>query len=162
VLKKKSESAWDIRMISPDIVVRNDAETSVRFHLKKYVPATKIDDIYVDEQLLDAKIVEDSLSAFLESSPNSIDSINIIYKNNIDLAKVDIARTDKRVSRLRKIADIRDTILGRTAVGRWIVHAYYNGRYSKKNAMLFGFFFLLMAIGGSGLALRVRRARRNK
>ena len=159
--KKRRDGARDIRLLSTAATFRNDTDATVRFHLKKYMPDTKTSDFYVDGELFDATLAGDSLSAVLELPSNASDTVHIILKNDVDFSNVNIARTDKSIARLRKIADFRDILLSKTAVGRWIVQSYYSDRFSKKTVLFVGALFVLAFIGGSGLVFRNRRARRN-
>jgi hypothetical protein len=82
--------------------------------------------------------------------------IEVVYANDLDIAKTDISKSSLRIQAIRRLSDFRDDVVSKTAIGRWFIRSYSeNG--DVWNRSIGGAFALILVIAACSYWRRTRR-----
>lgn len=151
-VKKRADGAWDVQMMSNKVTLHNEKENHAVYFLQKFEPGNaEYSMVRSDGQMLELRRDGDFLLGRLDLVPHASITVQILYKNNFNPLDTDVSKTDAHVARLRKISDIRDLMMSKNVVGRWVIKLYYNNNHSKKEmlylAVLITFTFVVGTCG---------------
>ena len=84
----------------------------------------------------------------------------IRYKNDLDLASVDISKSSTRVYLLRMVSDFRDITLSKYRAGRAVTKYYYKDEMSQMIVILCGCALIIFGLCGMGFLRLIMKRRK--
>jgi len=124
--KSRPDGNRDIRAFCASIDLVNDQQHGLTWFVEK----AEISDVPIRRVLVDgaphAYTVSDGrLRLAVEAAPHQSRRIDIEYEDDFQVARVDIAKNDPRVNRIRALSDLRDCTLTQNVLTRSAVDFYY-------------------------------------
>ena len=157
LLKLRDDGNYDVRTYSGTIRIDNDLRRDAVFFVEKdegfELPLT----VLVDGQPYSYQRSGTRLLTQLLIPKGSSREITIRYRNDLNIAGIDISKRSLRIQGIRRLSDFRDDVVSRTALGRAFIRAYTENE-AAWNRMLIILAALLVAVTS---AWSVRRAKRH-
>jgi hypothetical protein len=126
LVRRAENDAFDVRMLSSEIELRNQEQRTAVFHVEREAdPSAAAGGVTVDGMPADVERTSDGWRLTLEIPAGAVRDIRAVPQNDFDVTRVDIAKTSTYVSMLRRASDFRDMYLSKSSVGRTITRAYY-------------------------------------
>jgi hypothetical protein len=166
--RARPDGDCDVKAFCRDIDLTNDGAEEVTYYVEKEETADPpVRHVRVDGADHPYTMTGDHLRLTVIVPTHQTRRIDIEYEDHFQLARVDIAKNDRYVNRLRALADFRDCTLARNAVTRPMVDFYYaTGLYRLGLKRAGGLCLAVTAGAGIGgwklLRLMRQRARRRK
>lgn len=128
LLRKRSEGAYDVRMLANEIELQNlTGHDAVEFHIRRSEnPTQKGIVAEVNGKPVAFDWTENNNVSFrVIVNPGESEVVRIQYPNDLVLAKERLDGSGARVWALRHISDFRDITLSRSSLGSRFVSTYY-------------------------------------
>src|SRR5260370_976190 len=126
LVRSRRDQDSDVRAYSPDFYLTNSGKHRVVFHVRKpenFIPGIAL--IKVDGDPQPYRNLKWDISLDFSLEPGQSRNVEVLYQNDLNLGRIDIAKTNFRVNLLRRISDIRDLKLSRSNLGRDVADFYY-------------------------------------
>lgn len=121
--KLRYDGNYDVLALSSNFILINTHHHDVTYFVRKEESFSfPIKQVTVDDQQYSYKKSEKDLMLEVCLPAGESRHIVIEYENSLDLASIDISKSDARVNRLRRLSDYRDMILSKNVVGRFLTH----------------------------------------
>jgi hypothetical protein len=149
----RPDGTYDVQAFAPSFTLSNPSNRAVVFHVRKaenFEPALKT--VQAGGAPTDYKKEEGEISFEVNILPGEAKSILLTYANDLNLARIDVSKKDRRVMATRLLSDVRDNVLSTNAVGEVVIRLYLK----MGSASL----FLVMALAAAMLALWGLRRRK--
>ena len=158
--RARQDGNFDVLAFCRNLKLENEKSRDVTYFVTKeesFFP--KIARVTADGELYPYESCGGYISVTIDVPAGGSRLVAIEYENNLDLTAIKTAKNDLRVNRLRKISDFRDMVLSRNALGRGLIHAYYDtGIYKLGLKRLTVYSIILATIVGVGSWYLTRRA----
>ena len=166
--KIRADGNYDVRAFCKTFELENTQKRNLTYYIQKaesFSPPIK--QVTVNGRLYPYERSVGDLCLTIDIPAGQSRLIDIEYKNDLDLAGVDISKNDARVRRMRRLSDFRDITLSRGILGRAFINVYYRtGLYKRglKQLLIISFALAVaICLGGSYcLARCIRRHRMKK
>jgi hypothetical protein len=122
--KLRDDGNYQIRAYSGTIRLHNDRQRDTTFFIEKDEDFTLPLSVFVDGQPYAYQRVGSRLCLQLPVPAGMSREIAITYKNDFNLARIDIAKRSLRINAIRHLSDFRDDVVSQTRVGRWFIQSY--------------------------------------
>jgi hypothetical protein len=128
LIRRADDGTYVVRAYSPDIVLHNPDRTVRKFRvIKADSGSVPVLQVLVDGRSIPYSRPSDGhLQIQLTVPHGEVRHIQIIYRNDFDPAKEDLAKRSLRINLLRHLSDIRDQYLSAGPVGNFIQQYYYD------------------------------------
>jgi len=148
IQKLRDDGNYDIRTFCKSSILENTFKREITYFIRKQESfSPPIKELTVDGQPYPYERSGNDLTLKLIIPPGKYSYIDIQYKNDLDIASIDISKNDLHVYLLRKLSDFRDNTLASNIIGRTFVYYYYQkGFYKFGLKRLLGLFFLLTVL----------------
>jgi hypothetical protein len=158
-VRERDDSGYDVLVFSSSLDLENPFANDVVFHLQKPESGSAlIASVTAGGQPVPFELRGGVLHVSVAVPAGQARRVEILYKNNLDLASVSVAKTSLRVHVLRKISDYRDITLSKSSAGRALTDFYYKHPRSTVILLVGGAgFFVLVCWGVWRLARRKRQ-----
>jgi hypothetical protein len=149
LLKLSEDANYDVLSFAGSFHLDNTSGREVVFNVRKQESGSAaIDSVSVDG-LDHGFVVRDGyLELSVSVPPGESRSVAVRYKNDLDLASIDVSKSSLRVNLLRKASDFRDITLAESAVGRVLIEFYYKHKLTPARAVVWGCAFIFLCMGG--------------
>ena len=147
--------------LSSQIVLVNPSNRPSKFHIHRdNTEAALIRSVYINGRPAAYEAARTGVDLVAQLGPGQDSKIEIAYKNDLNLAAIDISKSSLSVNTLRRSSDARDLWLSRSIMGRRVEYAYYHAPASS-NALGIesAASFALLCVAGYMISKRVRRKR---
>ncbi|HTV04890.1 MAG TPA: hypothetical protein VME86_05940 [Acidobacteriaceae bacterium] len=161
LLRSSDDGGYDVFTFSSSVRLKNTSTTAEVYHIVKREPdASMIQSVTVDGVPVRFTIEKGLLHCRMTIRAGQARKLLITYKNDLDLASIDIRRKSLRVYLLREASDFRDIWLSRSSLGQAAI-AYYYGRNESPTWVLafFGLIFLFAAVAAWAVFASFKRRR---
>ena len=116
---------YDILAFSPNLSLANPTVHSVVFHVRKaesFKPPIR--SLFVDEVVQTYQATSDAIAFDVAVPARQQRNVQLVYGSELQLATVDVSKTNRMAGALRLLSDFRDNVLSRTAAGRMAIRLY--------------------------------------
>jgi hypothetical protein len=167
LLRLGDDGRYEVFTFSSSARLENDSGSEQTYHIVKREPdASMIQAVTLDGMPTSYKVQNGLLNCNVTIPAGQTRDLLITYKNDLDLASINIRRTLLRVYFLREASDFRDIWLSRFSLGEaatayYYKHYYRHGRSLARAVTLTFVAFLLVAAAVWILLLRLRDESRN-
>jgi hypothetical protein len=123
--RSRTDGDTDVLAFSPNLSLSNPAEHAVVFHVTKaesFKPPIR--SLLVDGRMQSYQAVSDAISFAVTVPARQQRNIQLTYGSELQLARVDVSKTNRTASALRVLSDFRDNVLSRNASGRAAIRLY--------------------------------------
>jgi hypothetical protein len=123
--RSRPDGDYDVLAFSPNLSLSNPAEHAVVFHVTKaesFKPPIR--SLLVDGRMQTYQAVSDAISFAVTVPARQQRNIRLTYGSELQLAHVDVSKTNRIASTLRVLSDFRDNVLSRNAAGRAAIRLY--------------------------------------
>lgn len=131
LVKKQNDGTYAVRMLSPEINLKNSGSALRTYHIEKSDPG----DIPIEQVLVDGKPAIYSQTSGIHLTlivpPGTEKKIQIIYKNGFDPELEDLSKKNRHINALRRLSEIRDRFLSTGIIGYAIDRIYYSTNFYK-------------------------------
>lgn len=128
LLRLRQDQEYDVLALSPGIHLTNPENRRILFHVRKPEAWNHpIRSFTIDGLPLHYDRLESDIAFNVHLEPKQTKYVEIRYLNDLDLAKIAVAKSSTRINALRRISDFRDRVMSRNAFGALLVEAYYAG-----------------------------------
>ncbi|MBZ5658906.1 MAG: hypothetical protein LAO08_00725 [Acidobacteriia bacterium] len=164
VERRRDDGGVDVRAFAGDLTLENPSPRETTFWVSKqenFQP--EIASLTVDgkPQAFDRK--QDELAFQVTVSAMSSRHMFIEYKNDLNLASIDVSKTSLYVLMVRRMAEFRDTTLSTWSFGRKLTKYYYKHDLDVYELYLEKIIpFLLLAAVAAGIAKFIKKKSRSK
>jgi vacuolar-type H+-ATPase subunit F/Vma7 len=164
--KIRSDGTHEIRSFCRSIEIENATQQEVVYHVRKeetFSPPVR--QVTVNGRPCPYEKSKGDISVTTAISAKETSIVEIIYENDPGLKSIDIAKSDRRVRRLRKLSDFRDITLSRSKLGRIFTSVYYKARFDRiglKRLAVICFVMMVVIILGTWRVLRGLTKRRRE
>jgi hypothetical protein len=125
--KLRDDGNYDVLAFSSNFILINTHHHDVTYFVQKEESFSfPIRQVTVDDQQYSYKKSEKDLMLEVCLPAGESRHIVVEYENSLDLASIDISKSDARVNRLRRLSDYRDMTLSKNVAGRFLTHFYYD------------------------------------
>ncbi len=161
LLRLRKDHDYDVLALSPHVELVNPSERHAVFHIRRSeMDSAAIESVSVAGRPVSYHQSPAGIDFAVELEPKASRTIDVVYRNDLDLATVDISKSSLWISTLRYLSDLRDLQLSRSSVGSYLQYAYYNSPASLLGIAIISFFtFSLASAGGYLFIRRTRRLR---
>jgi hypothetical protein len=124
--RTRPDGNYDIRTFSRSIELENMQARSATYFIRKEESfASPIEKLTVNGKAhpYDQRGEDVSFSVTIPANESRL--INISYDNDLDLASIEIAKSDPHINRLRRLSAFRDMTLSQYILGRLFTKIYY-------------------------------------
>jgi peptidoglycan/xylan/chitin deacetylase (PgdA/CDA1 family) len=128
--KLRDDGNYDIRLLSSTIRLGNDHGHDAFFFLEKEEDGAVPFKIMIDGQPQPYDLVDGRLRLRVLVRRGGRRDVSIGYQNDLELNKIDIAKTSLRITAIRYLSDFRDDEVSQTALGRWFIRSYVKNKTS--------------------------------
>ncbi len=140
----RDDGNYDIKAFCRSIVIENFTQSELTYFYQKEDPfSPSIKNITVDGNPHPYSKSKNTLFLTLTAPPGESRTISIQYKNDLDIASIDVTKNIFRVNCIRHISDLRDNFLSSNKIGRLLINFYYDSGFSKNFLMLLSVSILL-------------------
>lgn len=158
LLKLRPDGAYDVRMLSSEMDLRNPSAQERVYYVR------------LEDQAAEAALTVDGVAASLASPvrvvvpANGLLKFRVTYPNDLQIANQDVAKRSTYVYVLRMISDFRDLYLMRYSWGNALTKMYYRRNWNRTQLLLERnwWIFLLAFLGLAVGIVRYRRSRKAK
>jgi hypothetical protein len=164
VERLRSDGGVDVRAFSSDLVLDNPSPREITYWVSKqenFQP--EIASLTVDgkPQAFDRKPDELAFQVIVPAAGSR--RISIEYKNDLNLASIDVSKTSLYVVLVRRMAEFRDTTLSTWSFGRKLTKYYYKHDLDVYELYLEKILpFLLLALVAGAIAKFMKKKSRSK
>ncbi|MFC1888622.1 hypothetical protein ACFL4G_02585 [Thermodesulfobacteriota bacterium] len=144
----RHDGNYDVRSFSRSIELENTQLRDVEYYFRKkesFLP--QVCKVTVDGVLSNYHKSNDDLSLAITVPPGESRLIEIEYRNDLDLASIELTKDDLRIYLLRRLSDFRDNTLSKSTLGRIFINEYYEANPYKLGLILIGFIVMLIVVG---------------
>ncbi len=147
LVKKRDPAAHDVLAFANTIELENNSPQYSTFYVKKMEndPAA-VRSITVDRQACPFALRDGYLEFKVPIPAGQVRSVAVQYTIPISSSVVSVEHDSIRVYLLRRASDLRDNILYRSALGRAIIHSYYDDSGEPRPWHLIRSAFVVIAI----------------
>lgn len=125
LIRRREGRAYDVRMLSSEMDLRNPTENDALFYVRKEGDPAAIEGLTIDGDPATFEGGQNVLTLRLSIPAHQVRRLRITYRNDLDLKHLDISRRSAYVYVLRKTSDFRDLWLSKSAWGSAITQMYY-------------------------------------
>jgi len=123
--KLREDGNYDVMVFTRNLVLQNTHQRDVTFFVhKKESFSPPIKKLTADGQAHPYNKSARDLISTISIPAGETRHLVIEYKNDLDLASIDVSKKDSHVNRLRKLSDFRDMTLAKNVFGRTFIHLY--------------------------------------
>jgi hypothetical protein len=152
----RADGNYDIRTYSRTIEIHNDENRDRTFFVQKKEDFALPVTVLLDGQLYPYQREGTTLTLQVPIDGGLTRRIEVVYANDLDIAKTDISKSSLRIQAIRRLSDFRDDVVSKTAIGRWFIRSYSeNG--DVWNRSIGGAFALILVIAACSYWRRTRR-----
>jgi len=127
LVRLRDDANYDLLAFSGDLVVHNRQGRDSTFYISKEEDdSPPIKSLLVDGQSHPFTLSSGYLHVVVPVPAGGSRHLAIEYRNDLNLAVVDISKNDLHVALLRRLSDFRDLTLSQSALGRAGTYFYYN------------------------------------
>lgn len=127
LLRLSDDGGYDVLTFSSSARLENDSANEQIYHIVKREPdASMIQAVTLDGSPTSYKVQNGFLNSNVTIAAGQNRNLLITYKNDLDLASINIRRTSLRVSLLREASDFRDIWFSRFGLGQAAIAYYYD------------------------------------
>jgi hypothetical protein len=152
----------DVFSFSSSVQLRNPSTSAQVYQITKREPdASAIESVTVDGTPAAFKVDNGLLSCTLTIPAGQTRSLLVTYKNDLNLASINIRKSSLKVYLLREASDFRDIWLSRFGPGQAAIAYYYNHNESPTRVLIFVAVILILMIGAAWIGIRSFKGRRS-
>jgi hypothetical protein len=144
--KLRDDGAYDVRLYTGSTHLENTQKRESTFFIEKEEDFALPMDVLVDGQPYAYERVGTQVRLKLLVPGGKSREITFRYRNDLNLAAVDISKSSSRISIIRLLSDFRDNMVSRTALGRRFIRSY-TGKSSEWNGIAVILTGLVVALG---------------
>jgi hypothetical protein len=145
VIRLRGDSGYDVLAFSSDVSLENTTRRDAVFYLRKQeIGGQTIESVTVDGQPYEYRIQGGYLNLTVPVAMGNTRSVQIQYKNDLELAPIDISHDSLIVYFLRMGSDFRDIFLSKLPGGLVFIRFYNEDKL--KLALVLGCLFALVAL----------------
>jgi hypothetical protein len=144
--KLRDDGAYDVRLYTGSTHLENTQKRESTFFIEKEEDFALPMDVLVDGQPYAYERVGTQVRLKLLVPGGKSREITFRYRNDLNLAAVDISKSSSRISIIRLLSDFRDNMVSRTALGRRFIRSY-TGKTSEWNGIAVILTGLVVALG---------------
>ena len=160
LVKERDDSHYDVLAFSAIINLENTSGRDSVFHVRKREgDHAAIASVNVEGQTCPFQLHDGYLDFSMLIPAGHARSVSIRYENKLPLSDVSIEKKSFRVYLLRIASDFRDNTLYRNAVGRALIHSYYDGEPKPSRVLACAIVLMLSSIGAGWSMRRVIKKR---
>ncbi len=127
--KLRDDGGYDVRAYSSTIEISNRHQQDENYSIVKVEDFKDPIAVYVDGQAYQFQRSEKQLGLTVRIPRGATRAIEVRYGNDLDLARVSIAKNSFTVKMIRQLSDFRDNVVSSSVLGRRFIHSYTdNGR----------------------------------
>jgi hypothetical protein len=151
LVKLREDGNMDVRAFTNSLVLENPYQRSVQFFVEKQennVP--EVTSLTMEGQPLSFEKAEGKLIFSIAVPAMGSRRVYIAYRNNLNVATIDVSRKSLYVSAVRQLAEFRDMTLSTSTMGRRATQFYYKHNmdaYELEVEKLLPFLLLLVVFG---------------
>jgi len=164
LLRLSDDGGYDVFTFSSSVRLENDSAGAQVYHIVKREPdASMIQTVTVDGSPAPFQVHEGFLNCSVTIPAGQTRNLLVTYKNDLNLASVDIRRKSLRVYLLREASDFRDIWLSRFSFGEAATAYYYKHYYhhGKSLARVLASIFAVLLLIAALVWILLRNKRRN-
>ena len=125
-VRRRVDGGFDVKMLASEMALRNPANEEATFYIERREPSpTMLRALTVDGHDASFNVSGDRLTFQVRIPAQKSRLIQIVYDNDLNLAREDIRKRSLYVALLRQVSDLRDIYLSRSLLGRFITDVYY-------------------------------------
>ena len=149
LVRLREDTNYDVLAFSGTLDLENTSRGNSVFYIQKpesdssTIASVSVEDRPVPFQLNDGYL---DLSVAIPAGESR--RVLIRYKNDLDLASVDISKSSPRVYLLRMVSDFRDITLSKYRAGRAVTKYYYKDEMSQMIVILCGCALIIFGLCG--------------
>jgi len=122
--KRRDDTTVDVRLLSAVAEFTNRSKRDIVFFVDKEENNTIPYTVTVDGQPVPFAYANGHLQAHFTAAGGTSHQFAIEYRNDLNLAQIDISKRSLRIAALRYLSDFRDNFVSRSAPGRWFIRSY--------------------------------------
>jgi len=126
--RKVGDNEYEVNALGRLLKFNNSQKQSVKYTvLKNITPGEQVSAIYRNDkpQSLKYNKGDKYFSVSFDVPPEETHVLDIKYRNELDLSKIDLAKNDSAINQLRWLSDFRDMTLASSGLGRAFIQWYY-------------------------------------
>ena len=148
LLRLSDDGGYDVLTFSSNARLENDSAKEQTYHIVKREPdASMIQAVTLDGRPASYKVQNGFLNCNVMIPPGQTRDMLITYKNDLDLASINIRKTSLRVYLLREASDFRDIWFSRFGLGQAAIAYYYDHNETPTRVLTFLGVIVMLAIG---------------
>src|ERR1700722_5941676 len=161
LVRLREDTNYDVLAFSGTLDLENTSRGNSVFYIQKpesdssTIASVSVEDRPVPFQLNDGYL---DLSVAIPAGESR--RVLIRYKNDLDLASVDISKSSTRVYLLRMVSDFRDITLSKYRAGRAVTKYYYKDELSQMIVILCGCALIIFGLCGMGFLRLIMKRRK--
>ncbi|MBZ5573092.1 MAG: hypothetical protein LAO09_14570 [Acidobacteriia bacterium] len=149
-VKLRPDSNYDVMPFSSTFELDNTFARNVTFYVTKpESSSTPIASVSVDGRQFPFELRQGNMDLQIPVQAGGSSNVQILYKNDLDLASVSISKSSTHVYLLRMASDLRDITLSNFSVGRAITDSYYKHALSVRRVLLWGGILIVFCTWGA-------------
>jgi hypothetical protein len=146
LLRLSDEGGYEVLTFSSSARLENDSANEQTYHIEKREPdASMIQAVTLDGRPTFYKVQNGFLNCNVVIPAGQNRNLLITYKNDLDLASINIRRTSLRVFLLREASDFRDIWFSRFGLGQAAIAYYYDHKETPTRVL--GLAFVVVMLG---------------
>jgi hypothetical protein len=161
LVRLRDDTNYDVLAFSGTLNLENTSRRNSVFYIQKpESDCPAIASVSVEDRPVPFQLNDGSLHLSVAIPAGESRRVLIRYKNDLDLASVDISKSPSRVYLLRMVSDFRDITLSKYRAGRAVTRYYYKDETSPMIVILCGCALIIFGLCGMyilGLIMKRRK-----
>lgn len=160
LLRTSDDGGYDVFTFSSSVSLENTSASEQIYHIVKREPnASMIQAVTIDGTPAPFKAQNGFLDCSVTIPAGATRNMLVTYKNDLDLASINIRRTSLKVYLLREASDFRDIWFSRFGLGQAAIAYYYDHNETPTQVLTFLGLILILAIGAVWVVIALFKRR---